>query len=53
MVEIRTRKKFMAMGEACVATFFPTPGFNGRTVVRFGFSTEGTLVSASAVPQCG
>ena len=53
MVEIRTRKKFMAMGEACVDTFFPTPGFNGRTVVRSGFSTEGTLICAPNVPHVG
>ena len=25
------------------------PGFNGRTFVSCGFSTEGTLISASAV----
>ena len=28
------------------------PGFKGRTFVRFGFSTEGILISASAVPHC-
>ena len=30
---IRTRKKFLAVDEACVATFRPTPGFKGRTFV--------------------
>ena len=50
-VEIRTRKKF-PMGEAYTAVFWPTPGFEGRTSVNSGFSTEGTLLSASAVPHC-
>ena len=51
-VESRTQKKFLAVGEACVATFWPTPGFKGRTFVSLGFSTEGTLISASTVPHC-
>ena len=41
------------MGKVCVATFYPAPGFKGRTFVRFGFSTEGTWISASAVPTAG
>ena len=30
-VEIRTRKKFLAVHEAYVAVFRPTPGFKGKT----------------------
>ena len=32
---------------------YSTPGFKGRTFVTSGFSTEGTLLSASAGPRCG
>ena len=52
-VEIRTRKKFLAVGKACVAIFWPAPGFKGRTFVHSGFSTKGALISASVVPHCG
>ena len=52
-VEIRTRKKFLAVGEAYDATFLLTPRFKRRTFVSSGFSTEGTLISASAVPDSG
>ena len=48
-----TRKKFLAVGEACLAIFWPTPGFKGRTSVSSGFSTEGTFIFASAVSYCG
>ena len=51
-LEIRTRKKFLAMDEACMATFRPTPGFKGRTSVSSGFWTEETLIFASAGPYC-
>ena len=34
-------KTFLAVREACVATFWPTRGFEGRTFVSSGFSTEG------------
>ena len=40
-VEIRIRKEFLAVGEACVAIVWPTLGFKGRTFVSSGFSTEG------------
>ena len=30
-IEIRTSKKFQAAGEACVAVFWPIPGFKGKT----------------------
>ena len=46
-------EKFMAVGEACVAIFWPIPALNGRTSVSSGFSTEVILTSASAVPHSG
>ena len=49
--KIRTRNKFLAVGEACVAIFWPTPGFNGRTFVSSELSAEGTLISASAAAR--
>ena len=52
-VEIRTKKKFLAQREACATIFGSTPGFKGRTSVNYGFSTERTLISASAVPAVG
>ena len=52
-IKIRTGKKSSAMGEACVALFSPTPGFNGRTFVSSGFSIERISISASAVPFTG
>ena len=42
--EITTRKKFLAVGEAHVAIFWPPAGFKGRTFVRLGFSKEGILI---------
>ena len=42
-VEIRKRKKFLAVNEACMALFRPTPGFKMRTFVSSGFSTSGDL----------
>ena len=39
--------------EESLAIFSPALGFKGRTVVVSGFSVEGTLNSASAVPHCG
>ena len=44
------RKKFLAVGEACMAIFRPIPGFKGKTFVSSGFSTNRTLISASALP---
>ena len=52
-VDFRTRKKFLVVGEACVATLLLTPGFKRITFVNLGFSTEGTLISASAVSDSG
>ena len=52
-VDFRTRKKFLAVGETCVAILLLTPGFKRRTSVSLGFSTEGTLISASAVSDSG
>ena len=51
-VEIRTRKTFREMGEACVSIIRLTPGCKGRIFVMSKFSTEGTLISASAVFHC-
>ena len=45
-VEITEKKKFLAMGETCMAAFWPTAGFKVRTS---GFSTEGTFISASGL----
>ena len=40
----------LAVGKACMARFWPTPGFKGRAFVSSGFSTkEETLISKSAV----
>ena len=46
------RKKFLVKGEACMSIFWPAPGFNGKTSYLSGFSTEKTLISASAVSHC-
>ena len=48
-VETGTRKKFLTVGEACVAIFRPISDFNGSAFISSGFSTEQTLISASAV----
>ena len=48
-VDIKTRINFLEMGKACVVVFRHTPG---RTFVSSGFSTEGALISVSAVPHC-
>ena len=47
MVQINTRKKVLAEGEACMAIFYPAPGFKGKAS-----PTEGTLISVSAVLHC-
>ena len=41
--EIRTKKKFLAVDEACIVMLGPTPGFKGGTFVSSGFSNEGDL----------
>ena len=33
-VEIRTRKKFLVVGEACMAIFRPTPGFKMENICQ-------------------
>ena len=43
-------KKFLVVGEACMAIFSLTPGFIAITFDSFRFSTEGTLISVFAVP---
>ena len=48
---IRTWKKFLVVEEACMAIFWP--GFNVRKFASFGFSIEGTIISASAAPLWG
>ena len=45
-VEIMQRTKFVAVGEACMAIFWPTPGFKGRTFVSSVFKM-GALICAS------
>ena len=40
-VESWTRKQFMAVGKAYVATFWPTSGLKGRTFVSSGISPQG------------
>ena len=52
-VKTNSRKKFLAVREACRAIFWPIQGFKRRTSVSSGFSTEGTLISVSTVPHCG
>ena len=37
---VEIRNKFPAVGEACMATFWPTPGFKGKTFDSSGLSTE-------------
>ena len=44
---MRTRKKFMAVGESCMAKHWPTTGFE---ITPERFSTEGTIISAPASP---
>ena len=46
----QARKKFLAVGKACMAIFWPAPGFEGRTFVSSGLLIVWTLISASAVP---
>ena len=46
------RIQLLAVREAYMATSWPTPGFKERTFDSSGFSTEGTSVSASAIPHC-
>ena len=45
-VETGTRKKFLTVGKAI---FRPISDFKGSTFISSGFSTEQTLISASAV----
>ena len=52
-VNSKTRKKFLATGKACMAIFWPTPGFKARTTDNFGLWTKWTLISASTAPYCG
>ena len=47
-VYVMTRKKLLAVGEACVAIFWP----KRRASASSGFSTEVTFMSASAVLLC-
>ena len=47
-VEIRTRKKFVVVGEAYLAVLLTySRFFKWKTLVRSGFSTEGTIISVS------
>lgn len=40
-VEIETRKKFPAVGEACMVIFRPTPGLKGEQLSAVGFQLRG------------
>ena len=51
-VEISSRKKSLAVGEACMAIFSLTPAFKGITSVLLVLNRS-SLISASAVPHCG
>ena len=51
-VEIRTRKKFLAVREVCVALLWPTPSFKERTLSALG-SQQRETNSASTVPNYG
>ena len=42
----------LVVGVACLPIYGPAPGFEGRTLSS-GFSTDGSSISASAVPHCG
>ena len=51
---MRIRKKFLAVGEACMAIFWPTPdGEDYFVLSASGFSVEGIIISASTVPYYG
>ena len=50
-IRIRKGEKILAVGEACLAIFWPALGLNWRTLNTSGFSKEKTLISASAVPH--
>ena len=55
-VEIRTRKKFLAVGQACVTRAWPTPDFKGEHVYVSDLGSQQkapVLTSATAVPHCG
>ena len=52
-VKIKTKTKFLAVAEAYMAISWPTLTLNWRTFVSSGFSTDGTLISASAAPTAG
>ena len=47
------RQKFLVVGTACMAIFWPTPFFKRKIFDRSGFLTDQTLLSASAVPIYG
>ena len=53
-IKIRTRKTFLEVGNRGYVRISPPPppppGFKERQMVSYGFSTEGALISASAVP---
>ena len=55
MEEIRTRKKFLAVGEAKHAWLHSDllQALKAKQFVRSEFSTEGSLISASVELLCG
>ena len=46
-------EEILAVGEACVAIFWHTPGVKGRICVGSGSWTKGTLNSMSTMLHCG
>ena len=54
-VEIRTKKTFSTVGEACMAIYSqPLQALKvSRKLVSSWFSTDGTEISASALPYYG
>ena len=46
------RNKSLAVSVTCMAIYWPTPGFKRECLISM-FSSDGTLISASAVPPAG
>ena len=47
------RLEFLAACKACKVIFCSTPSLKEKSFDSSEFSAQGTLISASAVPQCG
>ena len=53
-VEIRTKKKFLAVGEAFMARLYSDllQALKGDHLLTLGFQLAAALISASSVPHC-